>query len=415
MRTPASCLAWLEQMNLNENGLFTLIVECGRHGGVLRKVKPGRYTLGSDPEADVVLSDPGITAGHLEFELTAAGLFGRLTLRPLSGVVSVGSQEFSAGSEVTRSLPVAIRLADVSIGFRASENLNRRRGRIRDGAAVLAGGLLSMALALTSQPDDRVQEDAVVAGKGGLVNGFMDFSPATAPPKLSDGAGLQAFGIQTPVAAAQIDDGPPPKEEEGGLDKRLEKLRHLVERRAGQVNGRLDIIEIDSEVYRLAGYLPKQADLESLIEDIKRELDDLGRIETRVVTVDAATSSLRRRLAKFGIADRIEVSAGGEGTVIAAGEIESGLEPDWSAAQQWFDQRFGRHIVLDGRVSLRRGPPGPPLSIRAVWTGEAPYVIAGNGQKYVEGALLDSGWKIERIERDVIVLSRRGETLRLAL
>ena len=388
-----------------EDGFFTLIVECGRHGGVLQRLAPGRYTLGSDPEADFVLSDPGVAAAHVVLELAATGLHGRLTVRPEGGTVSVGSREFSPGSEITSSLPVAIRLAGIGIAFQAPESLNRRRSWIQGGAAAIAGGALAAFATLSLLPTGEAPRDDFAAGPEWAADRSIGLPAVAPPPKLAD---------PTADLAAEFDGSPSSGPSDVDTQERLRRLRDLVARTASHVGGRVDVVEIDPESFRLVGYLPKQNELEILIKDIEQEIDDLRRIETRVVTVDAAAEALRRRLDNAGLADRVEV-APGNGKVTVTGEIDDERAPAWSAAQQWFDQRFGRHIVLDGRVAARRGPPGPPLSIRAVWTGDAPYVIAGNGQKYIEGALLDSGWKIEKIERDVIVLSRQGETLRLAL
>ena len=137
-------------------------------------------------------------------------------------------------------------------------------------------------------------------------------------------------------------------------------------------------------------------------------------IETEVVTLDFAIDTLRTRLSASGLGERLEVSAG-EGTVVAAGEIKEDHIAAWRSIQGWFDERFGRDMVLDSRVTLRKEPEGPPLSVRAIWTGDSPYIIASNGQKYSEGSVLDSGWRIVRIRPDTLELSRKGETLHLAL
>ena len=154
--------------------------------------------------------------------------------------------------------------------------------------------------------------------------------------------------------------------------------------------------------------------LRSLVGELKREVPDLERIETLVVTVEGAAEDLRGRLAAAGLDGRVKASVSG-GTIVAEGKIRNEQEATWREVYRWFDERFGRDLVLDSRVAVIDEPDAPPLSIRAVWAGPSPYVIAGNGQKYVEGTLLDSGWVIERIAQQFIELSREGEKLRLML
>ena len=54
------------------------------------------------------------------------------------------------------------------------------------------------------------------------------------------------------------------------------------------------------------------------------------------------------------------------------------------------------------------------LQLRAVSTGRVPYLIVANGDRYVEGAVVD-GWTIDQITPDKVVLSRNGRQVELML
>lgn len=125
--------------------------------------------------------------------------------------------------------------------------------------------------------------------------------------------------------------------------------------------------------------------------------------------LEQAALQLQKRLADRGLAD-IEVRVSAD-TLIAAGAVDPARAADWIAVQNWFDETYAGHPVLVHTVALAPAQPPPPLSVQAVWTGPIPYIIAGSGEKYGEGALLDGGWVIERIESDRLVLNRDGRTL----
>lgn len=128
---------------------------------------------------------------------------------------------------------------------------------------------------------------------------------------------------------------------------------------------------------------------------------------------EAAASSLRERLQQVGLAEQIGVTAV-PGAVVAEGHLSGPDLARWAEHQLWFDGRFKGNLSLVNRV--REAPAGerPNLHLRAVATGKVPYLIVANGDRYVEGAVVD-GWTVERITPEKVVLSRNGRRVELAL
>ena len=382
---------------------FVLNIECGLHGGVFQRLAPGHYTLGSSADCDIVLSDPGIAAQHVTLQLGDVGLKGRLAVRPLNGNVAVGSRDFAPGEEIVSGLPVRLALAGVEICLQPTAQQERRKAWMEGiAASVLAVAAFAFGWNLVSpESEGPAAETLAIEGSAGpLGNSFQEGTAA---------AMAASRGRSPSVDAERLVEAPDALAEPG-----FERIQDMVAQVAQRSGGRLEVERVEVDVYRLTGYLPTRAQLQGLVQQVKREAAGLRRIETLVVTVEGAAEALRRHLAKRGLDAWVQVTTG-EGAVVASGEIKGDQATDWRAALRWFDERFGRDLVFDAKVRVTDGPSGPPLSIRAVWTGTAPYIIAGNGRKYVEGTLLDSGWTIDKIEREYIVLSRQGETLRLKL
>ena len=100
--------------------------------------------------------------------------------------------------------------------------------------------------------------------------------------------------------------------------------------------------------------------------------------------------------------------------MVAEGQVPGPDLARWAEHQLWFDGRYKGALSLVNRV--REAAPGerPTLQLRAVSTGQVPYLIVANGDRYVESAVVD-GWTIEQISPDKIVLSRNGRRVELIL
>jgi len=125
----------------------------------------------------------------------------------------------------------------------------------------------------------------------------------------------------------------------------------------------------------------------------------------------AASEELAGKLKESGL-NSIRVSAS-DGRVAVDGRLSEQQAPAWGTIQRWFDTKYASTTVLTANVAI--GPmAGPaPVRLQAVWFGQRPYIIADNGSRYYEGAVLESGWTVQRIAEDRVILARDSETLAL--
>nr|WP_274531972.1 EscD/YscD/HrpQ family type III secretion system periplasmic domain-containing protein [Nitratireductor pacificus] len=120
-----------------------------------------------------------------------------------------------------------------------------------------------------------------------------------------------------------------------------------------------------------------------------------------------AAERLRVRLAELGL-ETLNVAETG-GRLIVAGTVPAAQSALWSNAQAWFDQTFGADVVLVSNAVVGSGAQGEPrLTLQAIWHGERPYIIAGDGARYHEGAFTNDGWLIKRIGDRELVLEKGG-------
>jgi hypothetical protein len=120
----------------------------------------------------------------------------------------------------------------------------------------------------------------------------------------------------------------------------------------------------------------------------------------------AAIGSLRRHLVEVELSSLV-VTAQPDGSIKARGQITKEQESTWHEVQHWFDTATAGQVMLVNTVSVGAVAPAP-LAIQAVWPGRNPYVIDGDGGKYLIGSQLPSGWTVAEIN-DTHVLVKRGQ------
>ena len=122
--------------------------------------------------------------------------------------------------------------------------------------------------------------------------------------------------------------------------------------------------------------------------------------------VAAAADAMRAEVERMGILNVLVEP--GAGIVAATGTIDPKAAAQWQTVQRWFDERFEGDITLVNGVTVKTEKVPVSLSIEGVWRGTHPHLLI-RGQKYLEGAMLDGGWAIERIEPEKVMLRREGK------
>jgi len=297
-------------------------VVAGVHQGAELLLNRSNYRIGSSPNADIVLSDPGVAPEHavlriehstVRIDATGADVTVEQTLLPVL-----------RGRRVRLPVSLAVGAARVSLsdpdrnGSRIGEFSRRLSGKPLAAAGVFACFVLAITVVAQGLPRKVRTDDLATTGSS-----------------VAD-----ALEHSTPGSAAG-----PSTANSGGQSK-------------------------------------------STVEDAARELSarlDAAKIRT------------------------LHVSAV-DGRLAVAGKVSKQDAIGWAAIQQWFDQTYGGHLVLTPEI----GPDGEPrrmpaFQLQAIYYGEHPYIVTGDGERYFEGAVLDNGWIIRQIGEDRVLLAKDGE------
>lgn len=155
--------------------------------------------------------------------------------------------------------------------------------------------------------------------------------------------------------------------------------------------------------------------------DVPQPLADISeKPAAQLAVVSSTDAAVPASRARDDLAGRL-AAAGFSNLTIAAEKdrvVVSGVLPAlqgeaWRDVQARYDQTYGDRVPLVSRVETGKPAQSPPLTLRAIWFGERPYVIASDGARYHEGAFVAGGWIIEKIGEDDLRLAKNGSTLTL--
>ena len=124
-------------MSADIGSTFTIFIETGLHAGTVQRLMPGMYTIGSELDADIVLSDSNVEPVHLILELDRCGV----RLEPLQGRIAIQGEStvLEPGSERYAGAPLSFSIGETTINVTAPADAmkSRRRTHMLVGVAAL--------------------------------------------------------------------------------------------------------------------------------------------------------------------------------------------------------------------------------------------------------------------------------------
>jgi len=129
-------------------------------------------------------------------------------------------------------------------------------------------------------------------------------------------------------------------------------------------------------------------------------------------TAGEAAQQLKSRMAAADLAG-LQVTAVDDNRIVVTGVVPEKKMPAWTEIRNWFDATYAQSPLLVSQVTASDAFPIQGLRLRAVWFGDTPYVVTSDGRKHHEGAVIEGGWRIERIDREAVTFARDGNVVRL--
>ena len=136
-------------------------------------------------------------------------------------------------------------------------------------------------------------------------------------------------------------------------------------------------------------------------------------VETALVTnstpaageTAAVVELFRDRVRNSGLGHLIAVSEGGDGTILASGEIGRENGREWRRVLRWYDGVPAAPGFVNA-VRVGKAPTMPEIA--SVWLLCDPEVTLASGEKLREGDSARGGWTVKVISEDGVILTRNG-------
>lgn len=346
----------------SESDRFTVEIESGLYAGVAETLPAGRYTIGSSIEADIVLVEDGLAPHHLAVDTLGPAM----RVEALAdGVVIEGVATLRSGEARTMTLPMAIRIGAMRLTWRGAGGKSKK-SRMQRPSVLAMGGFLS----------HHVWAVAAILIGGGLL--FVPNPVADA----SVGSRHESVAQQPGPASLAAASAPAGAAAASWANTVTSPTPERATAPSPQLPTRIELKRTpDTAPARQSGARPARNGGEVAAEALRVEIEKAGFLNVTV--------------------------APGAGVVTATGTVEPTATSRWQGVQQWFDERFGGEVTLVNGVTVKADKLPVSLAIEAVWRGQHPHLII-RGQKYLEGALIEGGWAIQRIETERVLLQREG-------
>jgi type III secretion system YscD/HrpQ family protein len=452
---------------------YILKVLSGPHLGAEVRLAEGDYRIGRDESCDIVLSDRSLAGEHALIAIARDGiraqsLAGEVRLNnrphtepgkllPFFTVLSLGTTHLAVGAEtatwpelVPPSLPALAAPPEAEPSAPGDGSAAAGAAPASNGqAAAVPVPVPPRAVAARSSVGRWTFRAAVVLLLLGIVTAVgasrsgNETPSAMAPPGPSAplpptpgqqlGKLLASRGWGPEVTVAEDQRGRVMVD--GHVDTRVELAKLTEEVKQASVPAQLQIYSGEEMVegaeqtlqalgyelqvtyagngmIRLQGYIPDASNLQRVSDIVQRDVAGLAGIRNEVLTDRGILGSFEAEVKAAGLGNIIQLRLDKDHKVVARGTARPEDMQKWAQLQASFDQRYGRYLQIVSQVGETRHeapPAGVQLNVRAVAFGDVPFVVLGDGEKYLEGSVLTDGWTIVKISPKEIVLSKGGQ------
>ncbi|MCB9942284.1 MAG: type III secretion system inner membrane ring subunit SctD [Geminicoccaceae bacterium] len=394
--------------------VLSVIVATGRNSGARCELDEGSYRVGTDLECDVVLADPGI-AGHaftIEIQPDRTRIVVAADEVRLQTRHTVRPAVIKAGQAQSFLTPAVAHVGASCLVFTASlEELDSTRAPVKRPwlrPSLLGGGLAAMvavfaiaAIGSTSfgsdpSPLERAREsvDGLQLGNRLIVD--------TAPDGHVRVRGVLANEPQmrTVTRAFANVDAELKISSAGEIQTALNELSL---QQVGRTYGTL----LDRGNVRIEGVVVDNHARDRFAHRLSQVVPGVTGVENRLTTLDEIADAISLKLIELEVDDSVHVEHRGASLAVA-GRIDEERQGRIDDLRRWFDRRYGAFYDLS--ISVNSTGANDPLdSLQAVVLGSDPQLILSGNRRVRPGRMIDHGWTLERIDKDLIVITRNGE------
>jgi type III secretion system YscD/HrpQ family protein len=170
-------------------------------------------------------------------------------------------------------------------------------------------------------------------------------------------------------------------------------------------------------VVKISGYLANTSVWENAKKSLLSDTPGLVSIIDKVVTAKEVADYTFPILNRYQIGQRVKLYAESQG-VVARGSLTESSRKDWYEARLEIEKALGPEIAFKDEVEFNSGAEKIYLDARiesVTITESLKWISLQNGKTYFEGSIIPSGYTIERISKEGVVIKKARDRITLKI
>lgn len=170
----------------------------------------------------------------------------------------------------------------------------------------------------------------------------------------------------------------------------------------------------------LKGYLYNIDLLQTIKNSLLEEVVGLGGVQTSLLSADDVFENLSALLVKENLNSFLKIRMNTRGAIIY-GSLQENFATNWNNTLKSIKNNFKDICYIDSRVNIvspqtaKKSFFHSPIDAVSIGKESDSWVLLKNGDRYFEGTVLPSGYTIEKINADSIILNKNSETVNFNL
>ncbi len=194
-------------------------------------------------------------------------------------------------------------------------------------------------------------------------------------------------------------------------DQAMENVRDFLH----AINATVFVNSTEPGKITLTGYYGNDKNWETVKADLAKDVPGFKLIKDEVWTPNKLYPIISEILSKHNVTENVKFLPQMDGVIIK-GMISKAEIPSIKAAIIEFQSKVGQEIPIKNQVIVAKEEDlSLDLDMDSVIIGKHGFIITKGGQRIFEGGVLKGGYKVEKIGRDGVILSKGDKTLTLKL
>lgn len=170
----------------------------------------------------------------------------------------------------------------------------------------------------------------------------------------------------------------------------------------------------------LHGYLYSIDTLPAIKNRLFKDITGLNNIETVLLSPDEIYDLASNLLTQYGLMGLLKIHTVKNGLMVT-GNIQASDEPKWKDAQKALKKSLNgackvlTYVAVVAPQAVKKVFFPSPITAVSIPENKAPWIDLKNGDRYFEGTLLPSSYKIKSITQEGIQIQKNEETVFFAL